>query len=116
MFTRRFYEALLDGSDPAFAAAQGRVAALSEQGVDPKASADWTLPTVFVSGHPLWKQFQIPPGPADHWPAAAADYAPPRKPPKASAGAAERAFTEPCARPAHVWHPGKRQSCGGPDG
>jgi hypothetical protein len=49
LFTRRFYEALLQGSDVAQATADGRRAAFAGAGFDPTTSIDWVLPTLFMS-------------------------------------------------------------------
>ncbi len=81
LFTRRFYEALLEGSDPTVAAAQGRLAALSEGGSDPRISADWTLPAVFVTDDAGWKGLEIADVNDDQWQIAAADYVTGPRPP-----------------------------------
>jgi hypothetical protein len=49
LFARRFYESLLTGGDLAHATAAGRRAAIRGGGVDPENSADWSMPTLFVS-------------------------------------------------------------------
>lgn len=75
LFTRRFYEALLDREDVAAAAAEGRLAALSEGGVDPDAGVDWTLPTLYVTGDPSWRGLDIPePVLPDAWFGGATEY------------------------------------------
>lgn len=75
LFTRRFYEALLDREDVASAAAEGRLAALAEGGVDPDAGVDWTLPTLYVTGDPSWRGLEIPePVLPDEWFGGATEY------------------------------------------
>jgi hypothetical protein len=75
LFTRRFYEALLDREDVARATAEGRLAALAEGGVDPEAGVDWTLPTLYVTGDRKWRGLDIPePALPDEWFGGAAEY------------------------------------------
>jgi CHAT domain len=47
LFTRRFYEALLQGESIAAAASEGRLAGLL--GADPKQRVDWAFPTMFLA-------------------------------------------------------------------
>jgi hypothetical protein len=50
LFARRFYESLLADGDVAQAASEGRRAALTDAGTDPKSTVDWTMPVVCLSG------------------------------------------------------------------
>lgn len=50
LFTRCFYQAVLEGKEVATAAADGRRVGIIDKGLtDPKSSIDWALPTVFMS-------------------------------------------------------------------
>jgi hypothetical protein len=48
LFTRRFYEALLQGDSVVAAAAEGRRAGI-EHGTDPQKNADWAFPALFLA-------------------------------------------------------------------
>jgi len=50
LFARRFYESLLAKGNVAQAAAEGRRAALTDAGTDPRSTVDWTMPVVCLSG------------------------------------------------------------------
>lgn len=48
LFTRRLYEALLQGADVAQAVAEGRRAGIT-QGTDPRTTVDWAFPVLYLS-------------------------------------------------------------------
>src|SRR5688500_9209618 len=77
LFTRRFYESLLRTGEYAHAAAEGRRAALRAGGFDAKSSADWIMPTIYVSDGVAGTAVPITQQKVEElWHDVAADYAP----------------------------------------
>lgn len=78
LFTRCFYQAILDGGEIAQAASAGRRLGILEVGLtDPKSSIDWALPTLFMSAGVTEPKLQIVTNPnEEEWHAVATQFAP----------------------------------------
>jgi hypothetical protein len=81
LFSRRFYQALLEGGEMAHAAAEGRRAGVLRHGGDPHSSVDWALPTLYIAEGVTEPRLEVTPlSVLRDWHVAAADYAPPEFP------------------------------------
>jgi hypothetical protein len=82
LFTRCFYQALLEGEEVAHAAADGRRVGIIEDGLtDPKTTIDWALPTLFMSAGVNEARILIKPSDKEKlWHEVAAEFAPPAYP------------------------------------
>ena len=78
LFTRCFYQALLEGREVSHAAADGRRMGIIEDGLtDPKTSIDWALPTLFMSAAVDKAEIVVQPSKAEEqWYDAASEIAP----------------------------------------
>jgi hypothetical protein len=78
LFTRCFYEAILDGGEIAQAASAGRRLGIIEEGLtDPTDSIDWALPTLFMSASVTEPKLEIIANPNEEaWHAKATQFAP----------------------------------------
>jgi hypothetical protein len=78
LFTRCFYQAILEGREVSHAAADGRRAGIIEEGLtDPKTSIDWALPTLFMSAAVDKAEIVVQPTEAEkHWYEVASEFAP----------------------------------------
>jgi hypothetical protein len=82
LFTRCFYQAVLEGGEIAQAASAGRRLGIIDEGLtDPKSSIDWALPTLFMSAGVTEPKLQIITNPNEEaWHEVAAQFAPPDYP------------------------------------
>ena len=78
LFTRCFYQAILEGREVSHAAADGRRVGIIEDGLtDPKTSIDWALPTLFMSAAVDNAEIVVRPNEAEEkWHEAASEIAP----------------------------------------
>ena len=78
LFTRCFYQALLERREVSHAAADGRRVGIIEDGLtDPKTSIDWALPTLFMSAAIEKAEIVVQPSAAEEkWYEAASEIAP----------------------------------------